>query len=299
MTNVTVSSIRQAVPSGALPFFQSIVALGNVPSDKPIISLEGLGRLDLEGKILPPAAFLSHLEGTPSMVQFDRAILTKSLAKVQQWKYTIGVDVHVHVNASRDSLQNRDFADNVEVLLGYHQVEVSQLKIEIVERCHEFWQDRDILRTLEHLSRLGVGLAIDDFPKWHNPQGLIKWLKISKQLGIKITDLKVDRSVIGKVCLQVKNEEEYQIKRRATEDFLSYLKVAKELGIQVIAEGVENPSDVMTMKALKADAVQGYAIGRPKNAEVTETYLREFYQTPKMVPMSTQLSKIQRRVHVS
>jgi EAL domain-containing protein (putative c-di-GMP-specific phosphodiesterase class I) len=194
--------------------------------------------------------------------------LDRSLAQVARWQCGIRHDVHVHVNAGQPTLRNPTYGRYLQSRLDRYKTDPALLTIEVVEG-DSFWLDPAILLTLKSLTSQGVRLAIDDFPKWKSPRQLIAWLRTAERHQIQITHLKIDRSVIVKVC---KSDEKTVLKIK------EYLQLALELGIQVIAEGIENEDDARTMIGYGVDGLQGYGIQKPANAEVMETYFSSLYQ---------------------
>lgn len=256
-TSVDAYSVQTSVPFGALPFFQPIVNLADSS-----VSFESLGRLRHEGVVLNPAQFLPHLEGTPALEQFDRAILAKSVAQIAEWKMRLKVHAHVHVNASSDALRSTSYAQYVHRLLTRSKVDPSQLTIEVIETC-SFWKDEQILKTLAVLQAIGVKVAIDDFPAWSDPRGLLEWLTAQPR-GVDY--LKIDRSLVRKVC------DLRQDGGLAFREIREYVSVAKSLGIHTIAEGVEKVVDSEIMQFCGVDALQGYGIGKPVPAHLAEQH---------------------------
>jgi len=141
-------------------------------------------------------------------------------------------------------------------LLKAHNVSPEQLVIEVVETC-TFWREPAILYTLSRLRNIGVEIAIDDFPCWEESEGLIDWLR-TEPVGIKT--LKFDRSLVREVCDNKESAE--------PREFMRYLAFAHERDMRVIAEGVEDEHDAITMELCGVDALQGFGIGKPKPAHL-------------------------------
>lgn len=241
--------VRSAVSEGSLPFYQRIL-----PLKGRSLKYEALGRIAYCGQVLSPDSFLSHLEGTDDLCRFDFLILDHAIAQMASWDADGFDSVNVNVNASSQSLELGGYASHIEKLLRMHGVRAENLTIEIIEPC-TFWKNPRILWTLERLRSLGVGVAIDDFPCWGDPEGLLVWLRQNAHL---ISSLKLDRSLVRPACDNKGGIALAQLVRYTTE--------AHSLGLTVVAEGVEDERDMATMRLCNVDALQGFGIGKPEPA---------------------------------
>lgn len=250
--NLNTVNIQKSVASGAVPHFQPILT----PTNRSSFAYEALGRLDYEGLILTPSELFPHLEHTPYMAEFDRAILSRAIEQMAKWNHFGDVNVNLHVNASADVLAQSSYADFVSEQLNLHQVLPESLTIELVETC-KFWKSPVILQTMTAIKQLGVKVAIDDFPCWPDTQDLINWLMLNSD---KVDSIKIDKSLVLEVC-----DGPSSINPKL-EELIHYVVMAHNLGLSVIAEGVRNERDMRIMRLCKADAVQGFGIGRPQPA---------------------------------
>lgn len=251
-TNLNAEHVHNSVASGAVPYFQPIFT----PTDSSSFAYEALGRLNHEGSILIPSQFLPHLEHTPYLAEFDRAILSRAIEQMAKWVHLGGVNVNVHVNASADVLAQPSYADFVAEQLSLHQVLPESLTIELVETC-KFWKSPVILQTMTALKQLGVKVAIDDFPCWPDTQDLIDWLLLNSD---RVDYIKIDQSLVLSVCDGPSSVND------KLKELINYVVMAHKLGLPVVAEGVRNERDMYIMQLCEVDALQGFGIGRPQPA---------------------------------
>ena len=218
------------------------VFLQKIESRDGHISCEALGRLSSGGRILSPAEFLPRFDGA-DIAEFDREVLAKAIPLAGR-----DSGVHVHVNADSHTLKSGGYAVLARELLCAHRVDPSYLTVEVVEPV-PFWRDERVVSELRKVRQAGMGVAIDDFPCWENPDELLDWVRANP--GIAGT-LKLDRTVVRVAC-----------DCPSDDTVPRYIAGAHALGMDVVAEGVESDGDVLTMLELGADALQGYGIAMP------------------------------------
>lgn len=286
MTTLRGVQIRLAIPHGVVPFYQQILNL-----EKPEeICYEVLGRLTVNGSMLAPGEFLPSLVRSPLMARFDREILRLAIAQCAAWATEEDRFVHLHVNASAQALVHPTYATFVKELLSRYQVDPQYLTIEVVETC-TFWKSQTTLRTLKELRRLGVNIAIDDFPCWENPQALLDWLAANKGA---VQTIKLDRSLVNAAC-------GYDVKGNRIDEFaadsylqqlIRYVAFARKMDLAVVAEGVENQEQMVTMQLCGIELLQGYGIGKPQPAHQFRRPKNVFHYLPPAMNEVTSLAKM-------
>lgn len=295
MTNVNEFSIREAIlGEGVVPHAQPIVALTDgdrmLGDDVPNLSFEFLARLQVGDRLLSPAQFMPIAEKYPVLlVRVDQKILASAVTQVARWKRTLGLDVHVHVNASQESLRDKSYSAYVEKLLYTFGVDPRLLTIEVLETCHHFWRKPTILKTLASLTSMHVGVAVDDIgPGWQNLPGLLNWIE-SDSRYIPLSAVKIDQTLVRAACL---------FENVSIQQIIRCCEVARNCGIGVIAEGVEQPGDLPLMRQLGCNFVQGYALGKPQSLAATTNILTEFYHEDVYLGLNA-VKESQRQVTVS
>jgi EAL domain-containing protein (putative c-di-GMP-specific phosphodiesterase class I) len=165
-----------------------------------------------------------------------------------------GRPLKVAVNISVQDLQNPDLIDVLLGALERHDLPGELLCLEITESGVM----KDAQRATEVLRRLhavGVGCSIDDFGTGYSSLAYIKQLKVD--------ELKIDRSFIRNLVTDAKD--------RAI--VLSTIDLAHNLGLGIVAEGVEDQATADLLRDLGCDEMQGYLIAKPLEPSVLETWL--------------------------
>ncbi len=246
MITPSLRHIVEAIPDGVVPYFQPIVAKDGH------LSYEALGRLRVDGQLLTSMQFLPFLEGRLQLAAFDRQLIALAVAEMARCNLHNPRPVSLHVNVCNELLCDADFPQYLcEVLLA-HDVWPWLLTVEILEHS-DFWHNPKMISVLRDINRLGVQLAVDDFPCWTDANGLLVWL-VDNQLGITV--LKLDRSVIIRVAADDST-------RADCDEVIRYIELARKAGMRVVAEGVETDEQALFMQCLGVDALQGFNIGRP------------------------------------
>jgi EAL domain-containing protein (putative c-di-GMP-specific phosphodiesterase class I) len=255
MKSLGTCSVKAAVErDNVVPYYQPIL-----PVNGKYLGYEALGRISIADATHEPEEFMLSLAEAGLSATFDQMVLYKALRQLSLWRTTVKTVVMMNVNASSEALQDAEYAPYVQDLLTRFNVPPHLLTIEVVETC-TFWKDRRILKTLLALHEVGVAIAVDDFPCWSDPEGLLTWLEREKE-KFGVTVLKFDRSLTRKIWVG-----DAETRSRSLAELTRYLTFAKGIGMRVVAEGVEDARDQFTMKFLGASALQGYAIGRPQPA---------------------------------
>jgi EAL domain-containing protein (putative c-di-GMP-specific phosphodiesterase class I) len=159
-----------------------------------------------------------------------------------------GMPLAVAVNISAINLQDQDFPTEVENLLREYQVPASMLELEVTETAIM----TDPLRAMENITRLsdlGVQVSIDDFGTGYSSMAYLKKLLVAK--------IKIDKSFV----MDMHRDSNDAVIVRSTID------LGHNLGLKVVAEGVEDQEAWDRLKALGCDAAQGYHMSKPLPAE--------------------------------
>jgi len=196
--------------------------------------------------LLGPDQFIPLAEQTGLIRSLTRHVLDAALAQCRAWRDE-GRQLGVAVNITSRELIDLHFPDEVAGLLAKWAVEPAQLELEITETTIM----TDLPRTrsiLTRLRELGVRLAIDDFGSGHSSLGYLKRLPIDV--------LKIDKSFVKQMG---EDPGDAAIVRSA-------IDVGHSLGLEVVAEGVEDEQAKRRLEELGCDAFQGYYLGRPQVA---------------------------------
>ncbi len=239
-----VGELRHALESGELVVHyqpKADVATGEVRK------VEALARWQHpERGLLEPDQFIPLAEQTGLIRALTSYVLDAALGQCHAWQAD-GRALGVAVNITGRELVDLGFPDEVRKLLSKWSVEPAQLELEITEST--IMTDPPRARAvLARLSKLGVRLAVDDFGSGHSSLGHLRKLPINV--------LKIDKSFIQKMT---RDTGDAAIVRSA-------IDLGHNLGLEVVAEGVESEEARRRLEALGCDTVQGNHLGRPQPA---------------------------------
>ena len=194
-----------------------------------------------------PDEFIPLAERTGLIYPLTQWVIKNALKQQAAWR-KLGLDIGMAVNVSAQTLLDPEFADQVTGLLAAHDVSPQRLILEITETSIMFDQEL-ALHILTRFSEMGVRIAIDDFGTGYSSLSYLKKLPVSQ--------LKIDKSFV----LDMLQNENDAVIVNATID------LGHNLGLQVIAEGVENEETLVRLQERGCDAMQGYHINYPLRAE--------------------------------
>ena len=209
-----------------------------------VLGVEALVRWQhpTHGLILP-GDFIPLAERTGLIGPLTHYVLDAALQQCRAWQRT-GHELSVAVNVSARRLLDLTFPDEVTALLTCWEVPARLLMVEITE--HTIMADpAHALEVLRRLDKMGVQVSIDDFGTGYSSMAHLK--------SLPVHELKVDRSFVSQM---VSNTRDAVIVR-------STVDLGRNLGLRVVAEGVEDSRTLQQLDVLGCDAIQGYYISRP------------------------------------
>ena len=248
-------------------FRQALAADEIVVHYQPIVDLRTLQVRGAESLVrwqhpkhglLGPGHFLNIVEQTGLIGSLTHRVLDQSIAQCAHW-HRQGLPLTIAVNLSVRNLLDRNLPHEVERLLARHSLAPAALQLEITESMIMSDPDR-ALATVRALSELGVHLAIDDFGTGHSSLANLKRLPID--------ELKIDRSFVTPMLHQ---ENDLIIVR-------STINLAHDLGLQIVAEGVEDAGTLDRLDGLGCDLAQGYHLSRPIPPDEFGLWIAGFHQ---------------------
>jgi diguanylate cyclase (GGDEF)-like protein len=206
---------------------------------------------------LPPGQFLPVVEHTGLSARIGDWVLDQALEQLAHWQ-AMGLDLSVSVNVSARHLQEPDFAQRLEELLGRHSRKLGpKLEIEVLETAAL----ADVAYTsslLERCRKLGVRFALDDFGTGYST------LTYLKQLPVDV--LKVDRSFVHTM---LDNPQDLAIVE-------GVIGLARTFDCTVVAEGVESPAQARTLIDLGCDVGQGLGLSPAMPAHEVYRWVRDY-----------------------
>ena len=247
------AALREAVPRGEiLAHYQPIMAF---PSGR-LVSVEALARWrhPVHG-VLSPAAFLQLAEDTGLVVPLGLEVLRQACREVMALRRHPGLEaLTVHANISGVQLREPTCARAVAAVLADSGCPAEALTLEVTETS-ALVEGTPALATMAALQAQGVRLVLDDFGVGHGSLQLLREAPVS---GIK-----VDRRFVQRMLDD----------RRDWAIVTALLKLARGLGAEVVAEGVERPAQARALARLGCQRQQGYLFARPMGAEALRSWV--------------------------
>jgi diguanylate cyclase (GGDEF)-like protein/PAS domain S-box-containing protein len=205
--------------------------------------------------LLTPQVFMQVLEDSAIAEEVGGWIVERACADAAEWELAGLRSLRVGVNLFSAQLRSSRLYEVVSAALQKHGRSPSNLELEITENT-VLRHSNQSTKALRKLKALGVGIAFDDFGTGFASLSLLQ--------KYPLTRLKIDRSFVAR------------IDRKAGDAAIvkAVVSMAKSLGLEVIAEGVETPEQEAALVRLGCDEAQGYRYGRPMPAaEIIRTYL--------------------------
>jgi diguanylate cyclase (GGDEF)-like protein/PAS domain S-box-containing protein len=242
------TDLRQAITDSVLEVeYQPLVELAT----SRVAGVEALVRWPRAGDPVAPAEFLSIAEDSGLIVPLGDWVLRESCAQVARWRES-GWQVGLSVNFSLRQVSAPRFADSVLAMLDEAGVPRSALTIEITERVL-INAPAPLIDELGRLRQLGVRLAIDDFGTGYAS------LAYLRELPVDI--IKIDPSFVaglgadGTLAMLTR----------------TIVQVGHDLGIEIVAEGIERPEQLELLRAMGCGLGQGFLVARPMTAQGIES----------------------------
>ncbi|WP_375192577.1 putative bifunctional diguanylate cyclase/phosphodiesterase [Marinobacter sp.] len=204
--------------------------------------------------LLPPGEFIPLAEESGRITDIGRWVVMAACRQLADWKGTEQEGLRIAVNLSGRELDDEALVDHIREALEAENVPAERLEFELTEEI--FIQNIERNRNqLSRLQKLGVHLAIDDFGVGYSSLGYLR--------DFPVDVLKIDRSFITEVT---ERHDDAVITR-------AVINLAHNLGIQVVAEGVETEEQLAFLKRHRCNFAQGYLISRPIPARDLEQAL--------------------------
>jgi diguanylate cyclase (GGDEF)-like protein len=247
-----ISDFRRALDAEEIVvYFQPVVDVDG----SRVQGAEGLIRWQHpERGLLPPGAFVQTIEQTALIGPLTRYVLERCIAQCAAWRQS-GRELSVAVNLSVRNLLDRELPADIERLLDKHGLPAEALQLEITESMLMSDPER-ALGTVTRLSTLGARISVDDFGTGYS--------SLANLRRFPIDELKIDRSFVSPML----NDESDLIIVRST------INLGHDLGLRVIAEGVEDEATLRRLARLGCDLAQGYHLSRPLPAELFADWMQ-------------------------
>jgi EAL domain-containing protein (putative c-di-GMP-specific phosphodiesterase class I) len=250
-----VSDLQRAISHGELRLqYQPIVDL----QTSRVTGAEALVRWWRGDQLVAPAEFLVAAEESGLIVPLGEWVLREACAQGAAWQSSWQVGISVNLSAKQITAPG--FSARVAAILAETRLPPAALTVEVNEKIL-VEEDGLIVERLANLHRLGVRLAIDDFGTGYAS------LAYLRQLPLDI--IKIDPSFVAGVG----HDDTLTLLTRTV------VQVGRDLGLRVIAEGIEQPRQLIALREMGCGYGQGFLVARPTGAPGVEAMMRAFDDT--------------------
>ena len=249
------SEIHESLDKGEFELYLQPVI--DVKSEK-IVKAEALIRWNHKRYgMIPPNDFIPVAEKSNLILKIGEWVLEEACRILKRWEYK-NVHIPIAINISGKQLLQYNFPEIVETVLRKYDVDPSKVVMEVTEN-YIFDEAEQVKEILDGLSRTGIRFSIDDFGTGNSSMMKLKY--------INFAEIKIDRSFIRGI-LENKTDE-HLVK--------NIISLARDLELDVVAEGVEELRQFSFLYNLNCKYIQGYLISRPvKIREFEKLLTREF-----------------------
>jgi len=209
--------------------------------------------------LLSPHEFIPVAEQSKLIIAVTQVVLQEACSQARIWRSQFPPDLHfsISVNVPAKYLTKPDLLQEISALIAENELPPEYLRLEMTESG--IMEDPESAsQALSRLSELGVKTYIDDFGTGYSSLGYLA--------NLPVHALKIERDFVSRLDVDERNS---MIVR-------SIVALAHNLGLKVIAEGVETPHQLDYLKALKCQFGQGYLFSPPRDSEKAAQFLREW-----------------------
>ncbi|MCR5322544.1 MAG: EAL domain-containing protein [Lachnospiraceae bacterium] len=215
---------------------------------------EALVRWVREGSVVSPGEFIPILEEDDSICRLDFYIFERVCQDIRKWIDSGIEPVRISTNFSRNNLSSPDFPEHIRSIIDKYKIPREFIEVELTETMSEA-EDEKMGRFIRSMQESDIKMAIDDFGTGYSSLNLLRdfpadVLKLDKSFIDKHTNTKRDSVVVANIA-----------------------KMAHELNMSVITEGVESREQVDFLKKVNINLVQGYFYDKPLSKDAFEERL--------------------------
>lgn len=209
-----------------------------------------------EHGVLAPDSFLPQLTSSDDLRQLTRTVIARAFSDTAEWLHS-NQSPSLAINVTMEDMQHNDFAQTVSEMAEQHRIPPHKVTIEVTESSNI----DESLRAIDSATSLrimGFSLSIDDFGTGHST--------MSQLQDMPFNELKIDRSFVTGA----------DIDSTRSSILKASVDLAKQLGMHVVAEGIETQTDWEFAKQAGCDYAQGYFISRPLTPDLLPSWQTEW-----------------------
>ena len=241
-----IGELREAIENGEIVVYyqpQVEIRSGHVSGVEALVRWQH----PLHG-LLGPDTFIPSAEQAGLLGPLTQCVLDSALHECAGWRRK-GLDLTVAVNLSVRNLLDPGLVAEVRSALRRHGLQARSLELEITESS-AMLNPRRSVEVLGELAELGVELSIDDYGTGHSSLAYLQKLPVGR--------LKIDRSFVT----------EMTVDRASAAIVKSTIQLARVLGFEVVAEGVQDDATLLRLRDMRCGTAQGFELGPPVEASL-------------------------------
>nr|WP_263328196.1 bifunctional diguanylate cyclase/phosphodiesterase [Neobacillus sp. Marseille-Q6967] len=196
--------------------------------------------------LVSPSDFIPLAEDTGFIISIGHWVIEKACEQIKKWNEQGFLDIRIAINISPKQFQHHKLVNIIQFMIEKYKINPSSLEIEITEGAMS--NTKETIPILRKLKQLGLTISVDDFGTGYSS------LSYLKEFPIDV--LKIDRSFIRDILIDEK----------AAAITSTIIHLGKSLGLEVIAEGVENSRQVEFLKKEQCHKIQGFYYSKPISA---------------------------------
>lgn len=209
---------------------------------------------------LAPDSFIPIAEEIGVIEQLGFQVLEQAIAQTKVW-LTAFPQFKMAINLSTKQLLNEHLVEKIKQLLEHYQLPASALELEVTESV-AMTQAETCIALLKKLNDIGVQVSLDDFGTGYSSLAYLH--------ALPIHNIKIDRSFISRIGTADACSQDETI-------VSAIIKLAHDLSLKVVAEGIENQAQVDFLQQQECDSLQGYLFGKSLSAEDFEELAKSRY----------------------
>ena len=229
----------------------------NIQQDPPVLcSAEALVRWNHPKLgMVSPGLFIPLFEQNGLIRELDAYVWRETAAQIREWKDRLGASVPVSVNVSRLDMYDPELVDKLSGIVRQYGLSYGDLLLEITESAY-IGDSEQLIGKVRQLRECGFRIEMDDFGSGYSSLSMISVLPIDA--------LKMDMHFIRSAFSEGGNTRMLEIT----------LDISRFLGVPTVAEGVETKEQMLALKEMGCDIVQGYYFSRPVPPREFEAFLK-------------------------
>ncbi|WP_143452712.1 sensor domain-containing protein [Konateibacter massiliensis] len=213
--------------------------------------VEALVRWKSDGVIISPDVFIPVSEKNGTIISIGDWVLEEAISTLSRWKTEMNYEGIMSINISTLQIKKEDFVRKLKAIIDKYYVNPEDVEIEITESV--LIDDLEgVISKINTLRAYGIKVSLDDFGTGFSSLSYLK--------DLPIDTLKIDKTFVDGIACDASTAIITQ----------SVISMVKQLGVETVAEGVENKEQYEVLKKMKCDNIQGFLMGRPMSGKDME-----------------------------